>query len=205
MVNHACQDADVTDDCIRFVAQLQGGVSPDSFESHHNTPAAAHLDLMVSVDIGRLDRIKNISEQVTRLRLKILRWLGKSLTLVTSGAFGSPQRSGNSRGYMGGEDDGVSLRTPCHIRPSRHIVEVRNFEVGPCDLNPSPPRRIGKNFPLFNQIKSRTGVVRAGKHSILRGRRTESALIAGYAICLLMQRHRCTYWRGIKDPVLIKK
>jgi len=168
MVNHACQDADVTRRLYPvLLAQLQERGITERFMNHTmgHLKRLAHLEFDgVAVDIGQLDRIKeHLMEQVTRLRSEIFTMVGKVFDLESNQELSEVLREvANSGGYIGPRRMTVSaLEHLAIIEPvARHIVEVRRLRSRAVRLESiSTAARNGKIFPLFNQIKSRTGVV----------------------------------------------
>ncbi len=168
MVNHACQDADMTRRLYPvLLAQLQKRGITEQFLNHTmgHLQRLAHLEFDgVAVDVGRLDRIKeHLVEQVTRLRSEIFTMVGKVFDLESHEALSEVLREvANMRGYIGPRRMTVSaLEHLAIVEPvARRIVEVKRLRSRVVRLESiSTAARNGKIYPLFNQIKSRTGVV----------------------------------------------
>ena len=168
MVNHACQDADVTRRLYPvLLAQLQERGITEQFLNHtmKHLQRLANLEFDgVAIDVGRLDRIKqHLVEQTTRLRSEIFTMAGKVFDLESHQALSEVLREvANLRGYIGPRRMTVSaLEYLAIIEPvARRIVEVKRLRSRAVRLESiSTAARNGKIYPLFNQIKSRTGVV----------------------------------------------
>ena len=168
MVNHACQDADVTRRLYPvLLAQLQERGITEQFLNHtmKHLQRLANLEFDgVAVDVGRLDRIKeHLVEQATRLRSEIFTMVGKVFDLESHQALSEILREvANLRGYIGPRRLTVSaLEHLAIVEPiARLIVEVKRLRGRIVRLESiAAAARNGKIYPLFNQIKSRTGVV----------------------------------------------
>ena len=180
MVNHACQDADVTRRLYPvLLAQLQERGIAEQFLNH----TMAHLQRLadlefdgVPVDVRRLDKIKeHLVEQATRLRSEIFAMAGKVFDIESHHVLSEVLREvANSRGYIGPRRLTVSaLEHLAIVEPiARLIVKVKRLRGQVVRLEIVAAARNGKIYPLFNQITSRTGLwSRPGQaYTMLRGR-----------------------------------
>jgi DNA polymerase I-like protein with 3'-5' exonuclease and polymerase domains len=168
MTNHACQDADMTRRLYPvLMAELQErGVTGQFF----NRTMAQCLRLGnlefngIALNVGRIERIKErLSKQVARLRSEILAMAGKDFDLESQQALSEVLREvANLNGYIGPRRLTVSaLEHLAFVEPiARLIVEVRRLRNRIARLESiSAASHEGKIYPLFNQIKSRTGLL----------------------------------------------
>jgi DNA polymerase-1 len=175
MVNHACQDADVTRRLYPvLLAQLQERGITEQFLNHTMKHLQRLADLEfdgVAVDVGQLDRIKeHLVEQATRPRSEIFTIVGKVFDLESHQALSEVLREvANLRGYIGPRRLTVSaLEHLAIVEPiARLIVEVKRLRGRIVRLESiAAAARNGKIYPLFNQIKSRTGLVASSGPSL---------------------------------------
>lgn len=168
MVNHACQDADMTRRLYPvLLAQLQKRGITEQFINHtmEHLHRLANLEFDgVALDVGRLDRIKeHLVEQATRLRSEIFAMAGKVFDLESHQVLSEVLREvANSRGYIGPRRLTVSaLEHLAIVEPiARLVVKVKRLRGRIVRLESiAAAARKGKIYPLFNQIRSRTGVV----------------------------------------------
>lgn len=118
----------------------------------------------IAVNVGRIDRIKeHLLEQVTRLRSEIFRMVGKDFDIESQQALSAVLRElANVQGYIGPRRLTVSaLEHLAIVEPvARLVVEVKRLRGRVAQLESvSAAARDGKIYPLFNQIKSRAGLV----------------------------------------------
>ena len=168
MVNHACQDADMT---RRLYPVLLAGLQERGITGQFLNYTMGHLQRLgnlefdgIAVNVGRIDRIKeHLVKRVTRLRSKIFTMVGKDFDLESQQALSEVLREvANLRGYIGPRRLTVSaLEHLAIVEPVvRLIVEVKRLRSQVVRLESiSAAARDGKIYPLFNQIKSRTGLV----------------------------------------------
>ncbi len=168
MANHACQDADVTRRLYPvLMAKLQErGVTGQFFNrtmTHCRRLGNLEFD-GIAVNVVRIERItERLSEQVARLRSEIFAMVGKDFDLESQQALSEVLREvANLRGYIGPIRLTVSALEHLAIAEpiARLIVEVRRLRKQIARLESiSAAAHGGKIYPLFNQIKSRTGLV----------------------------------------------
>ena len=168
MVNHACQDADITRRLYPvLLAQLKEKGITGQFFNHtmeHLRRLANFEFIGIAVNIGRIDRIKeHLLEQDTRLRSEICAMAGKDFDLESQQAILEVLREvANLKGYIGPRRITVSaLEHLAIVEPiARLIVEIKRLRSRVVRLESiSVAARDGKIYPLFNQIHSRSGLV----------------------------------------------
>lgn len=168
MVSHACQDADITRRLYPvLLAQLKERGITGQFFNHtmeHLRRLANYEFIGIAVNVGRLDRIKEfLLEQETRLRLEICAMAGKDFDLESQQAILEVLREvANLKGYIGPRRLTVSaLEHLAIVEPiARLIVEIKRLRSRIMRLESiAIAARDGKIYPLFNQIKSRSGLV----------------------------------------------
>jgi len=161
MVNHACQDADMTRRLYPgLLAQLQKRGIAGQFFNHtmKHLQRLAKLEFDgIAVNVGRIDRIKeDLLKRVTRLRLEIFTMVGKDFDLESQQALSAVLREvADLRGYIGPSRITVSsLEHLAIVEPvARLIVEVKRLRSRIVRLESiSAEARDGKIYPLFNQI-----------------------------------------------------
>jgi DNA polymerase I-like protein with 3'-5' exonuclease and polymerase domains len=168
MVNHGCQDADMTFRLYRvLLAQLEGRDITRQFlnETMGLLHRLAKLEFDgIAVDVGGIDKIRQrFVEQGTRLRSEICRMVGKVFDCEAEQELSEILREVPSlRGYIGPRRVTLSkLEQLAITEPGvRLIVEFKRVRRKVVRLESiSGAARGGKIQPLFNQIKSRTGLV----------------------------------------------
>ena len=217
MVKHACQDADVTRRLYPvLLAQLQERGITEQFLNHtmEHLRRLANLEFDgVAVDVGRLDRIKeHLVEQVTRLRSEIFTMVGKIFDLESQQVLSEVLREvANLRGYIGPRRLTVSaLEHLAIVEPvARLVVEVKRLRSRVARLESiSAAARDGKIYPLFNQIKSRTGLVATSGPSLfdIEGPSELKSCFDGRVRDLFVDPRKSLHILAevTKDPVLIK-
>ena len=175
MVNHACQDAEVTRRLYPvLLAQLHERGITGQYKNHsmQQLQRLANLEVDgIALDVGQLDGIKeNLLKQVKHLRAEIFKMVGKVFDLESNQALSEVLREvANLQGYIGPSRMTVSaLEHLAIIEPvARHIVKIKRLrsQVGQLE-SISAAARNGKIYPLFNLIKSRTGVVASSGPSL---------------------------------------
>jgi DNA polymerase I len=175
MVNHACQDADMTRRLYPvLLAQLQErGITGQFFNhtmKHLRCLANLEFDGM-AVNVRRIDRIKgHLLERVTRLRSEIFTMVGRDFDLESQESLSAVLREvADLRGYIGPRRITVSsLEHLAIVEPVvRLIVEVKRLQGQVVRLESlSAAARDRKIYPLFNQIGSRTGFVATSRPSL---------------------------------------
>ncbi len=168
MANHACQDADMTRQLYPvLMAQLQERDITGQFFDHtmEQVKRLGNLEFEgIAVNVRRLSRIKeHLREQLTRLRSEIFMMVGKEFDLESNQALSDVLRGvANLQGYIGPRRMTVSaLEHLAVVEPvARLVVEAKRLRSRVVRLESiSAAARAGRIYPLFNQIKSRTGRV----------------------------------------------
>jgi len=168
MVNHACQDADMT---LRLypvlLAQLEERGIMGQFLNHtmQLLQRLANLEFDgIAIYVGQVDRIReNLVEKAAHLRSEIFKMVGKVFDLESQQALSEVIREvANLRGFIGGGR--VTLSTLEQLATNepvaRLIVDIKRLRSRIARLESiSVAARDGKIYPLFSQIKSRTGLV----------------------------------------------
>jgi hypothetical protein len=168
MMNHGCQDADAT---LRLYAILSAQLEERGITwqfLNQTMPLLQRLGSLefdgMAIDVGRIDRIRrNLVKQVDRLKSDICKIVGRVIDLESHLDLSDLVR------------EAVELREPIGLRRIslpmleqlaisnpvvRLIVEYKRLrnKVGRLE-SVSTTVVDGKIYPLFNQIKSRTGLV----------------------------------------------
>lgn len=168
MVSHACQDADITRRLYPvLLAQLKEMGITGLFFNHtmeHLRRLANYEFIGITVNAGRLDRIKeHFLEQDVRLRSEICAMAGKDFDLESQQAILEVLGEvANLKGYIGPRRLTVSaLEHLAIVEPiARLIVEIKRLRSRIVRLESiAIAAHDGKIYPLFNQIKSRSGLV----------------------------------------------
>ncbi len=175
MVNHACQDADMTRRLYPvLLSQLRERGITGQFMNH----SMAHVQRLaglefhgVAVDVGQLDRLKeHILKQTARLRAEIFAMVGRVFELESNQALSEVLREvANLRGYIGPTRMTVAaLEHLAIVEPvARLIVQVKRLQSQVVRLESIfSAARNGKIYPLFNQVRSRTGVLSSSGPSL---------------------------------------
>ena len=217
MVNHACQDADMTRRLYPgLLAQLQKRGIASQFFNHtmKHLQRLAKLEFDgIAVNVGRIDKIKeDLLKRVTRLRLEIFTMVGKDFDLESQQALSAVLREvADSKGYIGPSRITVSsLEHLAIVEPvARLIVEVKRLRSRIVRLESiSAAGRDGKIYPLFNQIKSRTGLVATSRPSVfdIEGSSELRSCFHSRVRDLFVDPQRSLHIlaKVTKDPVLLK-
>ena len=168
MVNHGCQDADMTFRLYRVLfAQLEEGEITRQFlkETMGLLHRLAKLEFDgIAVDVGGIDKIKQrFVEQGSRLRSEICRMVGKVFDCESEQELSEILREVPSlRGYIGPRKVTLSTLEQLAITEPvvRLVVEFKRVRRKVLRLESiSGAARDRKIYPLFNQIRSRTGLV----------------------------------------------
>jgi DNA polymerase-1 len=168
MVNHACQDADMTRRLYAvLLARLQEiGIARQFFNytmSHLQRLGKLEFD-GIAVNVGRINKLKeHLVGKVGRLKSEMFTMVGKEFDLESQRALSEVLREVEKlRGYIGPRRITRSaLEDLAIIEPvARLIVETKRIGGRVARLESiSAATHDGKIYPLFNQIKSRTGLV----------------------------------------------
>ena len=168
MVDHACQDADMTRRLYSvLMEQLQErGITEQFF--NHTMAQCRRLGILefdgIAVNVRRIERIRErLSEQVARVRSEIFAMAGKDFDLESQEELAEVLRGvANLRGYIGPRRLTLSaLEHLAIVEPiARLIVEVRRLRSRIARVESiAAASHDGKMYLLFNQIKLRTGLV----------------------------------------------
>jgi DNA polymerase I-like protein with 3'-5' exonuclease and polymerase domains len=168
MVNHGCQDADMTFRLYRvLLAQLEERDITRQFlnETMGLLHRLATLEFDgIAVDVGGIEEIRQrFVEQATRLRAEICKMVGKPFDCESEQELSEMLREVPSlRGYIGPRKVTLSKLEQLAITEPvvRLIVEFKRVRRKVARLESvSGAARGGKIYPLFNQIRCRTGLV----------------------------------------------
>jgi DNA polymerase I len=168
MVNHACQDADMTRRLYPvLLAQLQERGIARQFVNYtmEHLRRLGNLEFDgIAVNAGRIDRIKErLVRRITRLRSEIFTMIGKDFDLDSQQTLSDVLREvAKLRGYIGPRRITVSaLEHLAIVEPvARLILETKRLRSRVARLESiSTAVRDGKIYLLFNLIKSRAGLV----------------------------------------------
>ena len=168
MVNHGCQDADMTFRLYRVLLdQLEERNIKRQFvnETMGLLQRLATLEFDgIAVDVGGIDKIRQrFVEQGTRLRSEICRAVGKVFDCESEQELSEILREVPSlRGHIGSRKVTLSTLEQLAITEpiARLIVEFKRAGRKVARLESiSGAARDGRIYPLFNQIRSRTGLV----------------------------------------------
>jgi DNA polymerase-1 len=175
MVNHACQDAEVTRRLYPvLLAQLheRGIMGQYKNFTMQQLQRVANLEFDgMALDVRQFDGVKkNLLKRATRLRAEIFQMVGKVFDIESNQALSEVLREiANAQGYIGPSRMTVSaLEHLAIVEPvARHIVKLKRLrsQVGQFE-SISTAARNGKIYPLFNLITSRTGVVASIRPSL---------------------------------------
>jgi len=175
MANHACQDADMTRRLYSVLkAQLQERGITRQFFNHTMTCCHRLADLEIvgiAVNVGRIEKIvEHLSKQVANLKSQIFTMAGKEFDLESHQELSEILReAANSRGYIGPRRLTVAaLERLAIVEPIACLIvefkRIRNRIVRLESI--AAATRDGKIYPLFNQIRYRSGLVASTGPSI---------------------------------------
>lgn len=216
MVNHACQDADMTRrlyPCL--LGELQKRSIAGQFFNHtmKNLQRLARLEFDgMSVDVGQIDRIKaDLLKRVSRLRLEIFAMVGKDFDIDSQQALSAVLREiADLRSYIGpSRITTSSLEHLAIAEPvARLIVKFKRLRSQVARLESvSASVRDGKIYPLFNQIKFRTDMVGTSRPSVfdIEGLSDLKSCFHGCVRDLFVDPQKSLHIlsKVTKDPVLI--
>ena len=217
MVNHACQDADMT---RRLYPCLLGQLQKRSIAGQFFNLTMKHLQRLarlefdgMSVDVGQIDRIKaDLLKRVSRLRLEIFAMVGKDFDIDSQQALSAVLREvADLRGYIGpSRITTSSLEHLAIAEPvARLIAKFKRLRSQVARLESvSAAVRDGKIYPLFNQIKSRTDMVGTSRPSVfdVEGPSDLKSCFHGCVRDLFVDPQKSLHIlsKVTKDPVLIK-
>lgn len=175
MANHACQDADITRRLYPLLmAQLQVRRIKKQFfrDTMPLIPRLVELELNgISIDTRRFQEIKNrLSEQIDRLKSEICMVADRDFNPEEHLELASIlSQVADSQGYIGPRRLTVAaLEHLAIIEPvARLAVRIKRVRTQITRLESiSSAARDGRIRPLFNQIKSRTGVLTTSEPNI---------------------------------------
>jgi len=217
MVNHACQDADMT---RRLYPCLLGQLQKRSIAGQFFNLTMKHLQRLarlefdgMSVDVGQIDRIKaDLLKRVSRLRLEIFAMVGKDFDIDSQQALSAVLREvADLRGYIGpSRITTSSLEHLAIAEPvARLIAKFKRLGSQVARLESvSAAVRDGKIYPLFNQIKSRTDMVGTSRPSVfdVEGPSDLKSCFQGCVRDLFVDPQKSLHIlsKVTKDPLLIK-
>jgi DNA polymerase I len=217
MVNHACQDADMT---RRLYPCLLGELQKRSIAGQFFNHSMKHLQRLariefdgISVNVGQIDKIKDdLLKRITRLRLEIFTMVGKDFDVDSQQALSAVLREvADLRGYIGPSRITTSSLEHLAIAEPipRLIAKFKRLRSEVVRLESiSAAVRDGKIFPLFNQIKSRTGMITTSRPSLfdIEGPSDVKSCFHGCVRDLFVDPERSLHIlsKVTKDPVLIK-
>lgn len=168
MANHACQDADITRRLYPLLmAQLKARCITKQFfrDTMPLIPRLVELELNgISIDTRRIEDIKDrLSEQIVRLRSEICTVADRDFNPEEHLELSTVLRQvADSQGYIGPRRLTVAaLEHLAIIEPvARLAVRIRRVRKQITRLESiASAARDGRIRPLFNQIKSRTGLL----------------------------------------------
>jgi DNA polymerase I-like protein with 3'-5' exonuclease and polymerase domains len=175
MMNHGCQDVDMT---LRLyhvlLAQLEEKRITRQFFGQTmgllNRLATLEFDGL-AVDVKKIDKIRQrFVKQGTRLRSQICNMVGREFDCESEQELSTTLREVPSlRGYIGPRKVTLSALEQLAIKEplARLIVEFKRVRRKVVRLESvSCAVRDGKIYPLFNQIRSRNGLVTASGPSL---------------------------------------
>lgn len=168
MINHGCQDADVT---LRLYPILSVQLEKRGITWQFLNQTMQLLQRLgnlefdgMAIDVGRIERIRrNLVKQVDRLKSDICRIIGRVIDLESHSDISDVVREAvELREPIGSRRVSLSMLEQLWISNPvvRLIVEFKRLrnQVGRLE-SVSTAVVDGKIHPLFNQIKSRTGLV----------------------------------------------
>jgi DNA polymerase-1 len=156
------------------LARLQERTTTEQFfqSQHATTRALANLEFDgIEVDIGRIDRLTDSAlDQFGRLKSQIVTIIRKECDIDSQEeVFEVLRETAMVRGYVGPRKTAESsLEYLAMVEPvARLVVESKRLRRRAARLKSiSSAVRDGRIYPLFNQIKSRTGMVASSDPSI---------------------------------------
>lgn len=217
MVNHGCQDADMTFRLYRILlTEIEAKEITRQFlnETMRILHRLAKLEFHgITVDIGGIDKIRQrFIKQSSHLRSEICRMAGKVFDCESEQELSEILREmPGLRGYIGPRKVTISTLEKLAITEpiARLIVKFKRVQKKAVRLESiSGAARDGKVYPLFNQIRSRTGRVVTNGPSLfdIEGPRELKSCVDGRVHDFFMDTRKAlaTLAQLTQDPVLLR-